>query len=256
MIPRARIALEIIGVVRSPFEEKRDAPRQASVARDVEGFIELSPSAEIEHALEDLASFSHLWVIYLFHEAEGFRPKVMPPRGDGGRVGVFATRSPHRPNPIGLSAVRLVRVEGFRVHIRGVDMIDGTPVLDLKPYLAYADAIPDASAGWLAADPKRDWRVEFRVRADEQLAFLGALGAELRRDLVGALSLGPEPKPYRRIRREGDRSRIAVKDWRAWFTVEDRTIFVERLGSGHRQIDRRSPENAAHLAFEERFGDD
>lgn len=254
MTDQRRVSLEIIGVVHSPFDEKRDAPRQASVARDVEGWIDLFPSAEIEHALEDLSTWSHLWVIYLFHRAEGFRPKVLPPRSDGRRVGVFATRSPHRPNPIGLSAVQLVRVEGCRVHIRGLDMIDGTPVLDVKPYVAYADAITDASAGWLAPDPKEDWQVVFATRATEQLSFLSATGVDVRPDLVTALSLGPEPKPYRRIKRDGARWRIAVKDWRAWFTVDGRTITVESLGSGHRAADHHLPELAAHRAFAEKFG--
>ena len=255
MTPAARVSCEIIGVVRSPFVDKRDAPRQASVAREVEGTVELSETAELGHALEDLGSWSHLWLVTWFHEAGGFRPKVQPPRGDGRRVGVLATRSPHRPNPIGLSAVQLLSVEGFRLRVRGLDLIDGTPVLDVKPYVAYADAIPEASAGWLAVDPKPAWRVERSALATAQLAWLRDRGVELQPSLDAALSLGPEPKPYRRIKADRGRWRIAVKDWRAWFDVGDGVLHVVELGSGHRAADRTQPALALHRDFVEAFGD-
>lgn len=254
MRPGDVVSCQVIGVVRSPFVDKRDAPRQASVARDVEGAIELAPTTELGHALEDLATWSHLWVLTWFHLARDFRPKVQPPRGDGGRVGVLATRSPHRPNPIGLSAVELLRVDGFTLRVRGLDLLDGTPVLDLKPYVAYADAIPDASSGWLAADPKPAWRVEHAPLATAQLAWLRDRGLELRAPLDAALALGPEPKPYRRIRADRGRWRIAVKEWRAWFDVDGDVIRVVELGSGYRRADHARPELALHRDFVREFG--
>ncbi|MCC6649479.1 MAG: tRNA (N6-threonylcarbamoyladenosine(37)-N6)-methyltransferase TrmO [Polyangiaceae bacterium] len=255
MTPGDRVCCQVIGVVRSPFVDKRDAPRQASVARDAEGRIEIAPTAELGHALEELSAWSHLWVLSWFHLAHDFRPKVQPPRGDGGRVGVLSTRSPHRPNPIGLSAVELVRVEGFTVHVRGLDLLDGTPVLDLKPYVAYADCIPSASAGWLSADPKPAWRVEYAPLAREQLGFLGARGVALRPALDAALALGPDPKPYRRIKRDRGRLRISVKDWRAWFEVGDGVLSVVSLGSGYRASERDAPGLEAHRAFAAEYGD-
>src|SRR6202041_972769 len=102
-----------------------------------------------EPALSDVEGWEYLWVVYWFHLNSDWHPKVLPPRSKVKR-GVFATRSPHRPCPIGLSAVRLVRVEGLSVHVEGVDMLDGSPVLDLKPYVAAADAIAEAGSGWLA----------------------------------------------------------------------------------------------------------
>ncbi len=256
MTPGDLVTCRVIGVVRSPFVDKRDAPRQASVARDVEGTIEVAPTAELGHALEDLATWSHLWVLYRFHLAHDFRPKVQPPRGDGGRVGVLATRSPHRPNPIGLSAVELLGVEGFTLRVRGLDMVDGTPVLDLKPYVVYADAIPSASDGWLAADPKPAWRVDYAQLAEAQLAWLRERGVELRASLDAALSLGPEPRPYRRIRADGHRWRLAVKDWRAWFEVIGDVIRVVELGSGYRRAEHAKPELVVHRDFTARFGGD
>ena len=117
-------------------------------------------------------------------------------------MGVFATRSPHRPNPIGMSVARIVRVEGLIVHVRDLDVLDGTPVLDLKPYVAYADAHPDAKAGWLEVnDPRDAWEVTFSPEAIEQLAWLRERGVDLRAPIASALALGPQPHAYRRIRK-------------------------------------------------------
>ncbi|HSO32172.1 MAG TPA: tRNA (N6-threonylcarbamoyladenosine(37)-N6)-methyltransferase TrmO [Labilithrix sp.] len=250
-----------IGFVRSPFVEKVEAPRQAVAAGGALGRIELLP--EHEHALEDLATFERLWVIFWFHQVpSGPSPsKVLPPRSDRKR-GVFATRSPHRPNPIGLSAVRLERIEGRVVHIRDLDLIDGTPVLDLKPYVPYADAFPEANAGWLdtQADPKPSWDVAFTELAEAQLAWLAeqGLGLDLRARIVEALGLGPQPHPYRRIKKSdaGDLV-LAVKEWRARFVLDGRTMTVEAIFSGFRPRELASgaaPQLAVHRAFVTRFG--
>ncbi len=140
-----------IGVVHTPFPDRVSTPRQPYAAREARGTIELYPGHDFEHALEDLEGWDRLWVIFCFHlnPAGVWRPKVLPPRSAGKRRGVFSTRSPHRPNPIGLSVVRLDEVRGLTLYVRDVDMIDGTPVLDLKPYVPYADAFPGARTGWL-----------------------------------------------------------------------------------------------------------
>jgi len=101
-----------------------------------------------EVVIRDLQGFDRLWLIFAFHRSEGWKTTVKPPRG-GPKRGVLATRSPHRPNAIGLSAVELVGIEGRTLHLRGVDLLDGTPVLDIKPYVPYADAFPEARAGWI-----------------------------------------------------------------------------------------------------------
>ncbi len=251
-----------IGFVRSPFVEKVQAPRQATAdpAEGVEGTIELLP--EHEHALSDLEGFERLWVLFWFHLAEeaGAKAKVLPPRSDVKR-GVFATRSPHRPNPIGLSAVRLVRVEGLRVVVRDLDLLEGTPVLDLKPYLPYADAFPDAGAGWLEArDPLPAWEVTFAEAAREALAWIAVHdpeSADFEKRLVETLALGPQPHPYRRIKKVEGAQVIAVKAWRAQFSASDRRIVVERIRTGYRGRDLavgEAPEHAVHRAFAARFG--
>jgi tRNA (adenine37-N6)-methyltransferase len=258
------LVLHPIGRVRSPFTERAQAPRQPSAALGVEGTIELFPASGIEHALEDLDSFRFIWVLFWFHHNEGFRPKVLPPRSDH-RRGVFATRSPYRPNPIGLSVVELYGVEGRTLRVRNLDMLDETPVLDLKPYVPYTDSIPTASSGWLEAperptDPIAAFRVEFGARALEELEFLEVHHAiALREPVVAVLALGPTPHPYRRIKREADAFVLAHKEWRVHFEARGQEILVTRVKSGYRPsvLFGSNAEDAAltpHREFVARFG--
>ena len=252
------LSITPVGVVRSPFRERADAPRQPSLARDVAATVELFAGCGYEDALSDLERWDHIWLIFWFdRNGLAFRPKVRPPRSAQKR-GVFATRSPYRPNPIGMSAVRLERVAGLTLHIRGVDLLDQTPILDIKPYVSYTDAIVDANRGWLDAevDAPARYEVRFSALAEAQLAFLSEEGATLRARLEGALSTGPAPHAYRRIRRDGDSYRLAAKDWRAWFTVERSTVCVTHLGSGYRprELLASGSAPALHRAFAARFG--
>jgi tRNA (adenine37-N6)-methyltransferase len=151
----APFAFRPIGVVRSPYAHRIDAPHQPTVVQGTEsgaesdGFVDLDPSLPLS-TLRGLEGFQRIWLIFVFHRSEGWAALVKPPRG-GGRRGVLATRSPHRPNPIGLSAVTLVSVEGRTLRVRGLDLLDGTPILDVKPYVPYADAFPTSGAGWIDA---------------------------------------------------------------------------------------------------------
>jgi tRNA (adenine37-N6)-methyltransferase len=249
---RVEWTIRPVGYVRSPFLEKVDAPRQPGVAEDARGTIEIL--AELEDALADLEGFERIWLLFWFDRAEHFRAKVLPPRSDK-RRGVFATRSPHRPNPIGMSVVRLERVRGTVLHVNDLDLLDGTPILDIKPYLAYADAFPDAAAGWLErADPTPPWSVRFDAAADEQLAWLANAGVDLKKRIGDVLALGPQPHAYRRIKKgpAGDHV-LAVKEWRVRFRVEEpRMIVVEELFSGYRR--RELDAQPLHAAFVARFG--
>ena len=148
-----QLQLEPIGIVRSAYVQRHGTPRQPGMesANEVAqgGSIELFAHRVDPAALQDLERFSHLWVISWFHlNGPHKKSLVRPPRG-GPKRGVLSTRAPHRPNPIGLSAVRLVRIEGLQVHVADLDLLDGTPVLDLKPYIPDYDAIPEATRGWL-----------------------------------------------------------------------------------------------------------
>lgn len=261
MAEMPRYTFAPIGFVRSPFVERAQAPRQAVAdgARGVEGTIELVPGQGFEDALADVETFAWLWVVFVFHrnveDGRGWTPKVHPPRSDV-RRGVFATRSPHRPNPIGLSAVKLDRVEGLALHVSNLDLLDGTPVLDLKPYLAYADAIPDASQGWLqAADPGLVWTVELSAEATAQLAWLAEHGLPLERDLRAILALNPRPSGPRRIRKDpAGGFRLGLREWRVAFDVEERTVRVRRVFSGYRALELlENPALALHRAYVQAF---
>jgi tRNA (adenine37-N6)-methyltransferase len=139
-----------IGTVHCEQVLHHEAPRQSGLARGGSGYIELRQG--LQNGLADLAGFSHIWVLFWCHLARGARLRVKPPR-DTQKRGVFATRAPQRPNPIGLSCVRLLRVEKRRLFLADHDMLDGTPVFDLKPYLPYCDSVPDAAIGYVAALP-------------------------------------------------------------------------------------------------------
>jgi tRNA-Thr(GGU) m(6)t(6)A37 methyltransferase TsaA len=257
------LTLSPIGVVRTPYAELAEAPRQPAVARGVRGRVELAPGRGLEHAIEGIEAWTHLWVVFWFHRAGRTDVrKVRPPRSEEKR-GVLATRSPHRPNPIGLSLVRLVGVTGLTLDVEDVDLVDGTPVLDLKPYVPYADFAADASSGWLppAHDPAAVWSVELTQVAENQLAFIAGKGAPGLRDrLVEALNLGPAPHPYRRIRpAAGGGSIIAIKAWRAAFRVEGRRIIVESIATGYRPRDLAAGTGAdveVHRAFAAAFPGD
>lgn len=151
-----RICYQPIGIIHSPYTRRIDAPHQPTVTMGTasgipaEATLELRPDIPPE-SLHDLEGFERIWLITHLHRSEGWAPQVRPPRGPRRTRGVFATRSPHRPNAIGLSAVELLRIEGHTLHLRGLDLLDGTPVLDLKPYVPYADAFPEARAGWIDA---------------------------------------------------------------------------------------------------------
>jgi tRNA-Thr(GGU) m(6)t(6)A37 methyltransferase TsaA len=152
--PQGPFALSPIGYVRSPYQRRFGTPQQSSAAdSDEDAVLELIPTLIPAAALADLEGMEHLWVLSWLHRGGTWSPQVMPPRGPRVRRGLFATRSPDRPNPIGLSAVRLIRVEGCDLHVKGIDLIDGTPILDLKPYVPYADAFPQSKAGWIDAIP-------------------------------------------------------------------------------------------------------
>jgi hypothetical protein len=152
--------------------------------------------------------------------------------------------------------VRIERVEGLVVHVREVDLLDGTPVLDLKPYVPYADAHPGARSGWLeASDPRPAWIVTFADGALAQLAWLRERGVDLRTGIEATLSLGPQPHAYRRIRRHAAGMRLSIKEWRADFSVAGREILVTAIESGYRPRQLATDETLSlHRAFVAAFG--
>lgn len=190
--------IEPVAKTRSPYGEKFGIPRQAGLASAAHGEIVMRPPYDDPSMLDGLEGFSHLWLTFGFHACvdQGWRPRVRPPRLGGNReVGVWASRSPFRPNFLGLSAVRLLEVvtaPEVILRIAGLDLLDGTPVYDIKPYIPYADAIVDADGGYAASRPPADRQVRFSARAE---AGLGGVddGQRVRRLIAEVLALDPRP---------------------------------------------------------------
>jgi tRNA (adenine37-N6)-methyltransferase len=142
-----------IGFVRGPYRDTGEVPKGCGARHEADGILEILP--EYEQGLTDIEGFSHLFVLWVFDRAGGFELMATPPT-DTAPHGIFATRAPGRPNPLGLTVVKLVRREGPRLHVHGVDMLDGTPILDLKPYLSGV-APEELRRGWLAeAEARKD----------------------------------------------------------------------------------------------------
>lgn len=193
--------MQPIGVIHSAFDEKFGIPRQPGLTRSVTATIELLPPFATPEAVRGLEQASHVWLIFLFSAtaAQGWKPTVRPPRlGGNKRLGVFASRSPFRPNPIGLSPVELIAIRneqgGVQLDVRGADLLDGTPILDIKPYLPYADAIPSAHFG--LAEQIETLDLPVRWEEDAQRAarqYSQQLGEPLTEQIEEVLRCDPRP---------------------------------------------------------------
>jgi tRNA (adenine37-N6)-methyltransferase len=222
-----------IGILHSPFKEKFGIPRQPGLAPSARSMLEILPPYDRDEAFRGLERFSHIWLVFRFHgiPAGEWRPTVRPPRlGGNRRIGVFATRSGFRPNPIGLSAVALEgigREDGrLLLRLRGADLLDGTPVLDVKPYLPYADRIPEAVGGFADRAPDPPLAVMFSPGAE---AFVAAReragGPELRALVVEMLQADPRPA-YRRDDRDDRIYGIRLLDLEIKWQVRDGGVAV------------------------------
>lgn len=222
---------EAIGVIHSCFNEKFGIPRQPGLVPAAEATLELLPPYDRMEALEGIEAYSHLWIQFVFHgiSREQWKPTVRPPRlGGNRRVGVFATRSTHRPNPLGLSVVELVAVEKSPsghplLRLRGIDLLDGTPVLDIKPYIPYADALPGARAE-MASHRPTTCRVEFDPAVGELFESGGRL--ESHRELVEQV-LAHDPRPaFHRDKPEPRVYGVSLLDFDVQWQAQGDTIRV------------------------------
>jgi len=255
------LELKPIGVILTPYLDRYRAPRQAAAADAAEGIIELLPGHNFEQALDDLIGFERIWIIAWLHRMKGWKTKVLPPREATVKRGVFATRSPHRPNPIGLSAATLLEIKGRTLRVGGIDLLDGTPILDIKPYIPYADAIPDSRAGWLDEVEQKSgalFQVQWSPLAAEQSLWLEREHAvNLRAWSEKVLARDAAPHPYRRISVSGDQLQLAIKSWRILFSKTGTTVNITSLRSGYAHSElstgRKLHDDAAHAAFHSRW---
>lgn len=208
-------------------------PDETAVETNV---LELTPAPGIREALRDLEGMDRVWLLWWFHRAESWRPLVLPPRGPSQRRGVFSTRSPHRPNPIGMTPTRLLGFEGLRLLLGPCDLLEGTPILDIKPYVPAYDAFPESAAGWIdtvealhAELPA--YGVSWSLQAREQAEWLkAAWSVDFQQRLVEILGRDPRPHRTRRIRRlPGGDFVIGCGTWRAEFQVHDLQIEIRAL---------------------------
>ncbi|MBA3010169.1 MAG: tRNA (N6-threonylcarbamoyladenosine(37)-N6)-methyltransferase TrmO [Proteobacteria bacterium] len=189
-----------IGILHTCFKEKFGIPRQMNLVKQAPATLVFLPEFAREEAVRELSGFSHIWLLFVFHKAvtKNWPVMVRPPRlGGNKRVGVFASRSPFRPNPIGMSAVRLKAVEitdkGPVLHLIGVDILDKTPVLDIKPYLPYSDIIDHATGGFAPAPPEPGFRINFSDKALAQCTALENTLPDLKSIITQVLENDPRP---------------------------------------------------------------
>ncbi|SFC39686.1 tRNA-Thr(GGU) m(6)t(6)A37 methyltransferase TsaA [Marinospirillum celere] len=189
--------LDNLGLIHSCYQEKFAVPRQPGLAPSAWATLELLPPYNQPETVEGLEAFSHLWLTFVFHEnlEKGWKPRVRPPRLGGNlKQGVFATRSTFRPNGLGLSVVKLEGIdlsEGVKLKLSGIDLVDGTPVVDIKPYLPWADSLPLAEAAW-APEPPQLLPVTFSLEADQQLNDHPE-GTQLKQLISEVLAQDPRP---------------------------------------------------------------
>ncbi|VAX10113.1 tRNA (adenine(37)-N6)-methyltransferase [hydrothermal vent metagenome] len=225
-----------IGIVHSPFREKFGIPRQPGLVPDARARLELLAPYDQLESVTSLETFSHIWLTFVFHDAlrDRWQPTVRPPRlGGNRRVGVFASRSPFRPNPVGLSVVALdgISNEGGKLalQISGIDILDGTPVLDIKPYIPYVDSIPEAIGGYAGKSPEISMQVQFSQQVEGQL-MQREEGVELRQLIVQLLELDPRPAYKERVQQERVYG-MKLYDFDLRWRVRGDVIEVVELGS-------------------------
>lgn len=210
------------------------APKQSDLAVETKGCIVLNSGSNFEQALQDLQGFDRIWILYWFHKNTGWKAKVSTPRG-GAKRGVFATRSPHRPNPIGLSCVELLSIKGREIIIGKSDLIDGTPILDIKPYLINADAFPNCKQGWLEITPETAYEVIWNLPAAKQIAFIEKRWDFPLKDTVEMrLKNNPFPLKNNRIKKfDDDIFELAIKSWRFRYKIIQNKITIQNIVSGY-----------------------
>ncbi|WP_171405603.1 tRNA (N6-threonylcarbamoyladenosine(37)-N6)-methyltransferase TrmO [Acinetobacter sp. WCHAc010052] len=237
----SEISLPIIGYMNSPYHEKFGIPRQPNLVQ-VESWIEMVEPYNDLLAFEGIEEFSHLWLIWQFHDnknqqSEKFRPQVRPPRlGGNKKTGVFATRSMYRPSPVGLSVVQLKEVKkmgkSVRVCVTGSDLLDGTPVLDIKPYIQYSDSVPHAISGYAQDEPVRKQVSWTETAQQHQQHFLESqmITVQLVNELEQVLALDPRPA----YQQDSERSYgLCFGGVNVRFTADDQCIYITALEEQH-----------------------
>ncbi|KYG64990.1 tRNA-Thr(GGU) m(6)t(6)A37 methyltransferase TsaA [Bdellovibrio bacteriovorus] len=236
-----KIEIEAIGTFKSDQVQPYEAGRQPDEFHS-EGCIELFAGSNFEQALMGLEGCEYIWVLFQFHHNPNWNPMVLPPRGRDTKIGVFATRSPYRPNGIGMSCVRVERIDKLKIYVAGADILDGSPIIDIKPYVAYADSIPGAEPEWL----KNAERFEISVSplAEKKISWLESHGvSQLRGFIRHQLEYEPTNSKKKRVKAQEKDYILAYRTWRVQFQIKGTLLEVSDVFSGYSDHDLKLEED-------------
>lgn len=224
-----------IGYFYSQEKYKYEMPRQG-VFVDKVGIIKLNPENNFEQALSDLDGFDKIWIFYQFHKNQDWKPKVLPPRSsDNKKKGVFATRAPYRPNNIGITCVNLEKIEGRKLYINNYDLLNETPIIDIKPYIPKYDSFPNAKCGWLDKEQGKEFIISFAETAKEKIDYIfHKTELDLANFAKIQLEYNPIDKDKKRITQVSENSFIiACRTWRILFDICENRINIKDVFSGY-----------------------
>lgn len=253
-----------IGYIKSKRKYTSESNRQAVLDNSNEdAYIELLSQQNFEQALQNLDEFNYIWLIFVFHQNynQNYKPMIQPPRGSTKKVGVFATRAPHRPNPIGISAVKIKKIDGLKIYIEGHDLIDNTPILDIKPYLKYSDSFTSATDGWLKFET---FNIEYSNVATQKIEWFNQNEIPISEFIKVQLGSDPTNQKTKRIQQIDDFFVISYRTWRIKYYLlnkdssSNNQLFVVDIYSGYTEDDLRNPDDPyldkkIHLNFKSTF---
>lgn len=247
---KAEITLTPIGFVSSAQTEPYQASKQPDEL-SMDAVITLNSGFNFEQALTDLEGCSHLWIVYQFHKNENWKPLVQTPRSNR-KIGVFATRAPHRPNPVGISVVELKSVEGLKIKIGANDLLDGTPIIDIKPYHPEYDVITDAKIKWLETSLGPKHEIKFSPTAEEKLDYLESADSVYQLNLIKPfilrqLQYDPINSDKKRVEQNNALYNsfwtLSYRTWRIDFIISEQTVAVLDIRSGYSDEDLNNTED-------------
>lgn len=252
-----------IGYFSCPLDNPYEVPRQGVLNQSQShGAIRLTHLDNIPQSIKDLEGFERIWVVYKFHQNSNWKPLVLPPRGPKIKRGVLSTRSPYRPNPIGISCVKLEKIKGNTIYVSEFDLLNGTPIYDIKPYLPYSDSFPSARAGWVDSLQSSVFQIEYRKQSHLMFDWLLKKGVPGLADFISSqLSSEPTDEKRKRIKAlASDSYFIAYRTWRVLFTIDFETskVYIEGIKSGYSESDLQDPsdpygDKSIHRHFNKEF---
>ncbi|MBP5470354.1 MAG: tRNA (N6-threonylcarbamoyladenosine(37)-N6)-methyltransferase TrmO [Candidatus Riflebacteria bacterium] len=227
------IEFEPIGYLKCERSYHEEQPRQGNLSK-AQGYIELLKGHNYEQGLKDLDGFSRIWVIYVFHQNKTWKPLANPPRTDGkGRKGVFATRSPYRPNQIGISCIKLLSIEKNKIFVSDLDLLNNTPILDIKPYIPEYDSFPDSRIGWMENILEDDYEIEYSKESEKKINFLKQYKIDLKGIIESQLGHDIFDKSRNKYIKAEEGYILRFKSWRILFEVKDKKVIIKDINSGY-----------------------